>query len=140
MTFELHPNFSSKIFIVDLKLCRVFLENEKNYPWLIAVPKKNGIKKIIDLDSVDQNLLYQELDYLQRLLWEEFSPDQLNVAAIGNITPQLHIHIIARFQSDPAWPKTVWDHPARSLYLPDELDHIKRQLTLAFDRKRFALN
>ncbi len=140
MTFELHPNFSSKIFIVDLKLCRVFLENEKNYPWLIAVPRKNGAKKIIDLEPVDQNLLYRELDYLQHLLWQEFSPDQLNVAAIGNVTPQLHIHIIARFQTDPAWPKTVWDHHVRSPYLPDELDCIKKRIEGALERKRFALN
>lgn len=116
MEFTLHPNLSKKIFIADLPLCRVLLEDEKHYPWLLLVPRQMGISKIMDLCQTDQFLLVQELDLVQKLLWEEFQPKQINVAAIGNKTPQLHIHVIARFENDPAWPHTVWDHPVRASY------------------------
>lgn len=116
MEFILHPNLEKKLFVVDLPLCRVLLENDKNYPWLFLVPRRQGISRIMDLSHSDQLQLLQELDFTQKLMWNEFQPTQLNVAAIGNKTPQLHLHMIARFESDPAWPNTVWDHPIRSPY------------------------
>jgi diadenosine tetraphosphate (Ap4A) HIT family hydrolase len=116
MTFVLHPNLAKKIFITDLPLCRVLLEDEMHYPWLFLVPRHCNISRIIDLSSIDQLQLVKELDFVQRVMWEEFQPTQLNVAAIGNKTPQLHVHVIARYTSDPAWPNTVWDHPVRSQY------------------------
>lgn len=119
MTFTLHPNLAKKLFIHDLPLCRVLLENEKHYPWLILVPRKANLSRIMDLSAEDQLQLIQELDKVQRVIWEEFQPTQLNVAAIGNKTPQLHIHVIARCENDPAWPGTVWDHPVRSPYPED---------------------
>lgn len=102
-----------KIFIADLSLCRVLMEDEKHFPWLMLVPRRPDVSRIMDLSGVDQLQLIQELDLVQRIMWHEFQPVQLNVAAIGNKTPQLHIHVIARFENDPAWPNTVWDHPAR---------------------------
>jgi len=74
------------------------------------------MSRIIDLSPPDQLQLLQELDFVQKIMWQEFQPTQLNVAAIGNKTPQLHIHVIARYENDPAWPHTVWDHPARTPY------------------------
>ncbi len=120
MTFETHPNFKEKIFILDLPLCRVFLENEKHYPWLILVPRRTGVSRMMELSLQDQLLLMQEMHIAQTVLWNNFQPKQLNVAAIGNKTPQLHIHIIARYQEDPAWPSTVWDHPIRKTYKESE--------------------
>lgn len=120
MSFELHPNLIKKTFIKDLSLCRVLLEDEKNYPWLMLIPRRANISRMIDLDFQDQVQLLKELDLVQRIMWEEFKPAQLNVAAIGNKTPQLHIHVIARYTHDPAWPGTVWDHPVRAKY--DEMD------------------
>ncbi len=114
MTFELHPNLSEKIFIKDLPLCRLLMEDDEHYPWFFLVPRVPDVSKIMDLSSVDQLQLLKELDFLQKVVWQEFHPHQINVAAIGNKTPQLHIHVIARFEDDPAWPATVWDHPARS--------------------------
>ncbi len=113
MSFELHPNLARKIFIYDLPLCRVLMEDESHYPWLFLVPRKNGCSKLIDLTIEEQMQLMKELNFIQKVLWEEFQPTQLNVAAIGNKTPQLHVHVIARFSNDPAWPGTVWDHPIR---------------------------
>ena len=119
MTFVLHPNLSKKIFISDLTLCRVLLEDEKNYPWLLLVPRQPNISRIMDLSALDQLQLIKELDFVQKIMWEEFKPSQLNVAAIGNKTPQLHVHVIARYEGDPAWPNTVWDHPVRDKYEDD---------------------
>ena len=116
MTFELHPNLAKKHFVIDLPLCHVFLEDEENYPWVLLVPRRENISRIMDLSSEDQLQLMKELDLAQKILWEEFSPYQLNVAAIGNKTPQLHVHVIARYLDDPAWPGTVWDHPVRAKY------------------------
>lgn len=132
MTFELHHNLQSKIFIADLPLCSVLLENECHYPWMMLVPRRAQVFKIMDLSPQDQLQLMLELDIAQNVLWREFMPTQLNVAAIGNKTPQLHIHVIARFDHDPAWPDTVWDHPEKKPYSNDQLDDLKKRLQNSF--------
>lgn len=132
MTFELHPNLAKKIGLLDLPLCRVLLEDEKHYPWLFLVPRRPNISRIMDLSSEDQLQLLKELDKAQKILWKLFNPTQINVAAIGNKTPQLHVHVIARFLQDPAWPNTVWDHPVRSPYTSADKDQIVSQLIHAF--------
>ncbi len=120
MKFELHPNLAKKLFVMDLPLSRVLLEDDRHYPWLLLVPRRPGVSRIIDLSPADQLLLMCELDLAQTVIWEMFQPTQLNVAAIGNKTPQLHVHVIARREADPAWPGTVWDHPVRAPYLIEE--------------------
>lgn len=116
MKFNLHPNLEKKLFITDLPLCKVLLEDEKHYPWLILVPTVSGVSKMMDLSFDQQVQLLKELDFVQKIVWENFSPKQINVAALGNKTPQLHIHVIARYENDPAWPNTVFDHPIRKSY------------------------
>lgn len=128
MKFELHPNLLSKIYVKDLALCRVLMENERHYPWFFLIPRKPEISRLIDLALPDQLQLMQELDLLQRVIWEEFKPTQLNVAAIGNKTPQLHVHVIARYTNDPAWPHTVWDHPLRAKYEEGEEKVISQKI------------
>lgn len=113
MTFVLHPNLAKKIFITDLPLCRVLLNDNYHYPWVFLVPRQPGMLRIMDLSSSDQLQLIKELDLVQKVMWENFKPSQLNVAAIGNKISQLHIHVIARYENDPAWPGTVWDHAVR---------------------------
>jgi diadenosine tetraphosphate (Ap4A) HIT family hydrolase len=133
MSFELHPSLASKIFIQDLPLCRVLLQDERNYPWLLLVPRRPSLTKIMDLSSEDQLQLIQELDVAQKILWEQFNPTQLNVAAIGNKTPQLHLHVIARRSDDPAWPQTVWEHPVRSSYTLQEKETMIQLLSASFE-------
>lgn len=116
MTFDLHTNLLKKIFIVDLSLCRVLMEDESHYPWLLLVPRQPQAFRIMDLSYLNQLQFIKELDLVQRIVWDEFHPTQLNIAAIGNKTLQLHIHVIARYENDPAWPNTVWDHPVRAKY------------------------
>jgi len=132
MTFTLHPNFSHKKHLIDLPLCSVFLEDVRHYPWILLIPRRNDVKKMIDLSLDDQLLLLQEMTVGQTILWDLFSPTQINVAAIGNKTPQLHIHIIARYENDPAWPNTVWDHQEKTPYTQEELQKISIKLTEAF--------
>jgi diadenosine tetraphosphate (Ap4A) HIT family hydrolase len=114
MIFELHPNLSEKIFIRDLPLCRLLMEDDKHYPWFFLVPRVAGVSRIMDLSRNDQLQLLKELDFVQKAVWQAFHPHQINVAAIGNKTPQLHVHVIARYEDDPAWPGTVWDHSVRT--------------------------
>jgi diadenosine tetraphosphate (Ap4A) HIT family hydrolase len=135
MGFTLHPSLTKKIFVIDLPLCRVLLEDESHYPWLILVPKRSSMSRMMDLKPSDQGLLMQELDLAQRVLWNLFKPTQVNVAAIGNKTPQLHVHVIARFSSDPAWPHTVWDHPIKKPYAPKEKEEVTSKLREEFCRK-----
>ncbi len=113
MEFTLHTNLQKKLFVADLPLCRVLLEDDRHYPWLFLVPRRANISRIMDLAPQDQLQLLQELDFAQKVMWEQFQPTQINVAAIGNKTPQLHVHVIARYENDPAWPHTIWDHPIR---------------------------
>ncbi len=90
----------------------------------------------MDLNSSDQLQLLQELDLVQNLLWKLFQPTQLNVAAIGNKTPQLHIHVIARKEGDPAWPQTIWDHPIRAPYSPHEEEQMIQIIKSGFSIKQ----
>jgi diadenosine tetraphosphate (Ap4A) HIT family hydrolase len=132
MNFELHPNFASKDFIMDLPLNRVLLENESHYPWILLIPRRTNVSKIMDLEKIDQLQLLQEMDLAQKVLWDAFSLTQLNVAALGNKTPQLHIHIIGRRTTDPAWPHAVWDHPMKLPYLPTQKEELLQMLRSIF--------
>lgn len=132
MIFELHQNLQTKSFITDLKLCRVLLENNRNYPWIFLVPRIPNVSKIMDLSMDHQLMLLKELDLAQTVLWNLFSPAQINVAAIGNKTPQLHVHIIARSLNDPSWPETVWDHPNKATYEAPDLELLISKLQAAF--------
>lgn len=134
MNFKLHPNLMKKPFVIDLELCSVLLEDNQYYPWIFLVPRKNNISKIMDLDLTDQYQLIWEIDKAQKVLCELFTPDQVNVAAIGNKTPQLHIHVIARYTDDPAWPATVWDHEAHKPYPDEAKKKIIHDLANSFNR------
>src|SRR5215469_12081697 len=107
--FALHPQLAcDTFFITDLKLCRVLLMNNGLFPWLILVPKVDGIKELIDLSDTDRHVLMDEISLASEIMKALFSPDKLNIAALGNQVPQLHVHIIARFTHDSAWPNPVW--------------------------------
>lgn len=134
MNFELHKNLATKNFVIDLPLCTVLLENNKHYPWLFLVPRRNSISRINELSADDQQQLLIELDWAQKILWDKFDPTQINVAAIGNKTPQLHVHVIARKLDDPAWPGVVWDHPVKDQYSVAQLQNVKGTLVEAFTK------
>jgi diadenosine tetraphosphate (Ap4A) HIT family hydrolase len=113
--WTLHPQLESDTVAVgDLPLSRLLLANDANYTWLLLVPRRAGASEIIDLSDADQIELATEIARVSRALKAVTRCDKLNVAALGNAVPQLHVHIIARRRDDPAWPKPVWGAvPAR---------------------------
>jgi diadenosine tetraphosphate (Ap4A) HIT family hydrolase len=109
VSWALHPQLDSdSVFVGDLPLSRVLLLNDANWPWLLLVPRRAGASEIIDLTEADQVALTGEIAAICRALKALTSCDKLNVAALGNVVPQLHVHIIARRRDDAAWPKPIW--------------------------------
>lgn len=106
-----HPDFASKIFVKNLKLCQLLMEDEAAFPWFFLIPQRENMLKMMDLCFEDQIQLMREMDALQKAVWKVFAPDQINVAAIGNKTPQLHIHVVGRYKSDPYWPEALFGKP-----------------------------
>ncbi len=108
-TFDLHPQLAADgLFLADWPLCRVLRMNDRTYPWLILVPRIGGIREIIDLEASEQQILMQEIARASEALKRLRRPHKINVAALGNMVPQLHVHVIGRDEGDPAWPKPVW--------------------------------
>ena len=109
MSFKLNRKFlKSSHHITDLKLCTIRLNDNSKFPWLILIPKRNKINDMSDLKSKDQILLMKEIVYVSKIMKKLFKTSKLNVEKIGNIVPQLHIHIIARSKKDSSWPLSVW--------------------------------
>lgn len=94
--------------LARFQLCDVRLMDDSHYPWLILVPRLPGLRDVIDLDARQRHQLSDEIDRTSKLLRDAFRPDKLNVAALGNVVAQLHVHVIARFETDPSWPAPVW--------------------------------
>ncbi|MGM0525512.1 MAG: HIT domain-containing protein [Pseudomonadota bacterium] len=107
--FEIHPQLAQdSIHLIDWPLSEVRVINDANYPWFILVPRINGIAEIIELSEQEQQQLWHESSFLSHWLQAEYRPDKLNVAALGNVVPQLHVHHIARYKTDVAWPDPIW--------------------------------
>ena len=117
VTWSLHPQLAADTTPVgDLALARVLLANDANYPWLILVPRRPGLTELIDLEPNEQVQLLGEIDAAARVLKSVTECDKLNIAALGNIVGQLHVHVVARRHSDAAWPKPVWGVAAPTAY------------------------
>lgn len=108
--FTLHPQLDADTFLVGrLDLCQVRLMNNCLFPWVILVPERPDIREIHELNSSDLTLLYSEITSISSNLSSLFKADKMNIAALGNVVSQLHVHVIARYHHDPAWPKPVWN-------------------------------
>jgi diadenosine tetraphosphate (Ap4A) HIT family hydrolase len=120
--WSLHPQLHADTMpVCDLALSRLLVMNDANFPWLILVPRRAGVSEIIDL-SADQSVLMDEISLVSRALKDETRCDKLNVAAIGNVVPQLHIHVVARRRDDAAWPKPVWGAVPQFAYAADAME------------------
>ena len=109
MLFKLDRKFlKSSHYVKDLKLCTIRLHDNSKFPWLILIPKRIKITDITELNSKDQILLMKEIVFVSKIMKKLFKASKLNVEKIGNIVPQLHIHIIARTKKDSSWPLSVW--------------------------------
>jgi diadenosine tetraphosphate (Ap4A) HIT family hydrolase len=134
MTFNLHPQLERDcITIGRLTLCRLLLMNDKQFPWFILVPEIEGITEIFQLDKQQQGLLIEESSFLAEQLNTLYKADKINIAAIGNLVPQLHVHHVVRYRSDKAWPVPVWGKFTTIPYSEQELADIKNLMTDALD-------
>ncbi len=120
--YALHPQLADDTHpLTTLSLCELRLMDDANYPWLILVPRVADAREMIDLDTAQRRQLTDEIDFAARLLRTAFRPYKLNIAALGNMVEQLHVHVIGREQGDPAWPAPVWGRVAARPYSPEQL-------------------
>lgn len=122
MPWRLHPQLEADTHAVaSLGLSELRLMDDARYPWLILVPRVEAAVELVDLDETQQAGLLREITQASRALRALCTPDKLNVAALGNVVPQLHVHVIARFRNDDAWPRPVWGVAPPQPYPPEAL-------------------
>lgn len=132
MPFSIDSRIASTCFeLGDWPLCRVFLKNNANYPWFILVPRQAHVQEIDELPQALQHTLIEEISRLSQLVKQQFKPNKLNIGTLGNIVPQLHIHVIARFTHDLLWPHGIWQEQQETK--PYEADELNRLLTTMHD-------
>ncbi|WAB96960.1 MULTISPECIES: HIT domain-containing protein [Pseudomonas] len=117
----------------DFPLCRLLLSKDANYPWFILVPKRAGVSELFDLSPDDQAQLWKETTCLAEALKTEFAADKMNVATLGNVVSQLHMHVIVRRHGDAAWPAPVWGKVPAVEYGPGQVDAIRQRLRVLLD-------
>ena len=130
--FRINNKFlKSSHYITDLKLCSVRLHDNSKFPWIMLIPKRKNINDITDLKSKDQLLLMKEIVFSSKIMKKLFKTSKLNVEKVGNIVPQLHIHIIARYKKDNSWPLSVWVVKGK-LYSAKSLKEVVNKIRIAF--------
>ena len=126
----IHPQLMQDCQLLGkFTLCHLLLMRDANYPWCILVPDRDDISEIHQLSEFDQQQLLRESSLLSVAMQSAFSPDKLNIAALGNVVPQLHLHHIARYRTDAAWPAPVWGRVPAKPYLEYELEAVVHSLT-----------
>lgn len=125
--FQLHPQLTQDGRDMGrLGLCRLLLMDDSQYPWFILVPERHDISEVHQLEAADRARLWEESALLSRALVQGFAPDKLNIAALGNVVPQLHVHHIARYRHDPAWPAPVWGKLPPKPYYGAEVEKLRK--------------
>ena len=139
--FEPLPELAAKDFVVDMKLCRVLLEDNRFYPWLILVPRRDRVQNMTFLTMADRLQLMRETALCEEVISELYKPAQTNVAVINNRIQQLYVQVIARFEDDPEWPATVWGG-RREVYEKEKkketIGNIKRTIMIKMADGRFC--
>ena len=126
---NIHPQLQNDcIHIGHFPLCQLLLSKDANYPWFILVPNRSDITEIYQLSHDDQIQLINESSYLAEVLTNTFSADKINIGALGNVVPQLHIHHIARYKNDIAWPAPIWGHASAKNYTEEAFDAVINKL------------
>lgn len=133
MAFELHERLvADTLLIADLPLCRALLMNDRRFPWVILVPRREGLRDFDDVLPNEKPNFHAEIDLASEVLREASGAEKMNVAALGNMVPQLHVHVIARFSKDVAWPGPVWGVGTAEPYDGDEARALVEKLRLGF--------
>ncbi|MFJ4346841.1 HIT family protein [Pseudomonas sp. NPDC089401] len=127
--FEMDSRLQQDSLVLgDFGLCRLLLSKDANYPWFILVPRRAGVSELFDLSADDQAQLWKETTLLAEVLKGEFEADKINVATLGNVVKQMHMHVIVRHQSDAAWPAPVWGKVPAVEYAAGEVEAIRKRL------------
>ena len=130
----IHPRLAEDCLVIGrLGLCQLLLMQDANYPWFILVPDREGITEIHQLTTDDQHQLMDDSVALSRALESAFAPDKLNIAALGNVVPQLHIHHVVRYRADVAWPAPVWGRVPVKAYTEEKLAAVIQSLKQVLD-------
>ena len=138
MDFHLDRRLAAdSLAVTELPLCEVRLMNNKLFPWLILIPKRPDVSEWIELAREDQHQLSDEIAILSHLMTALVTPDKLNIAALGNQVRQLHVHLIARYKSDSAWPNPVWGGACEA-YTEEESRRFIYDLKTAIDSLQFS--
>ncbi|MDA8434093.1 MAG: HIT family protein [Nitrospiraceae bacterium] len=131
--FTLHERLrADTLDITRLRLSRVLLMNDSSFPWLILVPEREDIRELYELDEKDRSVLIEEITLASRIIRHLYKPGKINVGALGNLVPQLHIHVVGRFESDRAWPGPVWGAGTAEPYRDDEKERTRERFEKAF--------
>ena len=134
MTFILHPRLADDTLpLGDLALCRALLMNDARFPWLLLVPRRADLRELSDLTAAERSTLMEEVASTSRIVQEITGAYKMNVGAIGNIISQLHVHIVARFEADAAWPAPVWGFGRTRAYTGTEAKTLASTLITALD-------
>ena len=129
---EIHSQLTADCVLLGrLPLCHLLLMNDRQYPWFILVPARADIREIYQLEIADRRQLLDESCQLSEFLMETYAGDKLNVAALGNQVPQLHLHHIVRYATDAAWPAPIWGKSAPKAYRPAAIEEIRNLLSTA---------
>lgn len=129
--FALDPRLQQDTVVLgDFPLCRLLLSKDANYPWFILVPRRPDISEVFELGEEQQAQLWTETSTLAARLKTQFKADKMNIATLGNVVSQLHMHIIVRWRDDAAWPAPVWGNKQAIEYSPEQLAHVRAQLGL----------
>lgn len=138
--FTLDPRLQQDTLVLgDFPLSRLLLMNDAQYPWFILVPRREDVSELFQLDAEDQQQLWRESTGLAEVLKDSFKADKMNVATLGNVVSQLHMHVIVRRRSDPAWPAPVWGKLPAQPYSADQVAALREKLRMALgDEFRFA--
>ena len=136
MKFTLHQRLQEDtIEIIRLKLSRVLLMDDSSFPWIVLVPERQGVQEVYELSIEDRSVLIEEIATASEIIRQLYSPDKINIGALGNLVPQLHIHVIGRFRTDRAWPGPVWGTGKARPYAADELSAVAGRIKKAFSKK-----
>ncbi|MGM0614348.1 MAG: HIT domain-containing protein [Pseudomonadota bacterium] len=120
--------------VTELPLCRLLLMNDTRFTWVILVPRQPGASEVFDLDEQSQQQLWREASALGAVMKDAFEGDKINIAALGNVVSQLHVHVIVRHKNDAAWPGPVWGLGNAEPYTPDQQASVRAQLLAEIER------
>lgn len=133
--FSLHPRLKEDTFpVARLRLSQALLMNDRSLPWLILVPEREGVREIHDLGSEDRAQLIEEVALASTVIRSLYRPDKINVGSLGNLVPQLHVHVIGRYTTDRAWPGPVWGTGPVAPYTAEEAETVIAALKNALER------